>query len=89
MNTTSGDMQCVNISIIDNFAYEKNESFSVHISSEDGVSVPDPYVDVVIADDEGEYQHSRTLISEPQSSGLRNGLSGFIIILLDEKLLYI
>ena len=51
--STSGDVRCVNISITDDFAYEKNESFSVHISSEEEVSVPDQYVDVVITDDEG------------------------------------
>lgn len=46
-------VQCVDIAIINNFAYEKNESFSIHISSEPGVSVPDPYIAVNITDDDG------------------------------------
>ena len=63
--STSGDMQCVNISIIDDFAYEKNESFSVHISSEEEVYVPDPYVGVVIADDEGEWYVTLIALHSP------------------------
>ena len=48
-----GSTQCVNISITDNLAFEKTESFFVIISSEPEVYLPDPNVTVVIADDEG------------------------------------
>ena len=50
-----GSTQCVNISITDNLAFEKNETFFVIISSEPEVTLPDPNVTVVIADDEGQF----------------------------------
>ena len=45
--------RCVAVSLVDNFAYEKNESFFVNITSEPGVVIPTPNVTVVIEDDEG------------------------------------
>ena len=54
--TSEGDAdstQCVDISIIDNMAFEKNETFFVIISSEPEVILFDPNGTVVIVDDEG------------------------------------
>lgn len=49
----SGSIQCQNISIVDNNAFEKSETFFVYLSSEPNVQVPDPNVTVTILDDEG------------------------------------
>lgn len=51
--TMADNTQCINISITDNGAFEKDEYFLVHISSEPEVSVPDPFTFVNITDDEG------------------------------------
>lgn len=54
--TLPGDansVQCVTVNITDNMAFEKNETFTVNISSEAGVGIADPITTVVIVDDEG------------------------------------
>ena len=45
--------QCINITIFNDLIYEKDEYFSVHVASEEEVSIPDPYASVNISDDEG------------------------------------
>ena len=48
-----GSVQCINISITDDLAYEEDESFLVLISAESEVAVTDPNTTVLIADNEG------------------------------------
>ena len=52
--SSSGATECVNISIIDDEAFEKDEVFSVHIVDfEEGIIFNTSYVEVMITDDEG------------------------------------
>ena len=53
LGSMSGATQCQDITIVDNSAFEKNESFFVILSSEPNVQVPDPNVTVTIIDNEG------------------------------------
>lgn len=52
VSSYNGDTQCVNISILDDAIFEKNENFYVHISSEVDVEIHQQYAPVYIIDDE-------------------------------------
>ena len=58
VGSVDGDMVCVQVSTLDDFAFEKEEFFNLHMSSEFNVAVRTPYVTLQIVDDEGEFSIS-------------------------------
>ena len=46
---------CINTTIVNDQAFEKNETFSVQLSSEPNVDIVEPCVNVLIIDEEGQY----------------------------------
>ena len=55
--SNNGDVRCINVTIIDDLCFEKNHSFSIHITdTEDNVNTgPFIYALVLIIDNEGMY----------------------------------
>ena len=53
IGSTDGIVACNPLRIFNNEAFEKNESFSVHISAERNVRIDDAYRSVVIIDNDG------------------------------------
>lgn len=47
-----GELRCVDITILDNIAFEKTEHFYVHIDSETEVVIHQEYAPVYIVDDD-------------------------------------
>ena len=53
--TAVGGGVCHYFPITDDDAFEKNETFSVHISSELRVNIDEPYLTITIQDDDSKY----------------------------------
>lgn len=52
--SSSGATECVNISVMDDKAFEKDEVFTVHlVDFEEGIIADTSYIEVIINDDEG------------------------------------
>lgn len=54
---------CIFFPIIDDLIFEKDEEFTVHIASEPGIIIYDPYSTVTIIDNEGNLCY-RAILSE-------------------------
>ena len=54
----SGDMVCTNISIFDDLAFEKEEDFFVHVSTEPDVIIDDEYAIINIIDNDCKYKNT-------------------------------
>ena len=52
-SSSTGDTVCLNVSIVGNMAYEKPESFFIHLVSEPEVTVSIETAQIDIEDDEG------------------------------------
>ena len=79
VSSENGSTECVNISIVDDLAYEKDKIFFVIIESEPEVILPDPNVTVVIADDEGmlwRWSGMQECVTLSEGGGGRCGGSG-------------
>ena len=50
---TSGTKVCVNVTILDDDAYEKDENLTIHLSSEYNVNINNPYSVVEIQSNDG------------------------------------
>ncbi len=53
IGSMAGAKESINVTILDDMAFEKNEDFWIHLSSEPAVYISMPYVNVTIIDDEG------------------------------------
>ena len=57
--------ECTTISIRDNFAFERDEDFLIHVASEPGIIIYEPYSRIRIRDDDSKlmlrvYNHYRS-----------------------------
>ena len=55
MDSDNGDMVCLNITITDDMIFEKAETFSLEVVSEQNVIIEDNNTMIIITDDDGTY----------------------------------
>ena len=70
--TIEGQGACHYLTILDDSAFEKNETFSIHISSEPRVNIAQKYLEITIQDDDSKFDFALGYICKKLMESLEN-----------------